>query len=165
MTGGATARSHAAHGAARTIIVTAALALAVLTATPAGAAGPMQSAITATNATTSDRNNAPSGAGSETLADDEVGPPSDGEVQGYGCLISGAVATAMTWAAGTNQMIMVVAGGTLAPTNALGIAVAVTGTVFASVCAVGALATPAVLRMWHLYYEGKHLKAAPPLPQ
>ncbi len=146
---------------ARTRIVILAVAVALLNAAPASAAGPMQSAITATNAVASDRTNGAAGTSADALADDELGPMSDGEIQGYGCLISGAFATALTWIAGTNQMIMVVAGGTLAPTNAVGVAVAITGTVFASVCAVGALGTPALIRLWHLYYEGKHVKATP----
>ena len=134
------------------------LALA-LVGPPAYAASPMSSAITATNAVTAGRNDAPSTAPTDGLAADEVGPPSDAEVQGYGCLLGGTAATALTWLAGTNQMIMVVAGGTLGPTNTAGVLVAVAGTVFASVCAVGALATPAVMRAWHIFYEGKHVKA------
>ena len=141
-------------------VTAATLAVTLLWAAPAGAAGPMQSAITATNAVTSGRNSAEDGGTPPaTPPDDELAPISDGEIAGYGCLASGAAATALMWLAGTNQMIMVVAGGTLGPTNLAGIVVAVTGTVFASVCAVGALATPAVLRMWDIYYRGKHVKA------
>lgn len=161
MTAGATAQARASGVAVRASIVAAVVAVALLVAHPACAAGPLQSAITATNAVASDRVDGPAAPGAGALADDELGPPSDGELQGYGCLISGAVATGLTWFAGTNQMIMVVAGGTLAPTSTVGLAVAITGTVFASVCAVGALGTPAILRLWHLYYDGKHVKTAP----
>ena len=142
-------------------MLAAAAALSLLAALPARASGPMQSAITATNAVTVGQGD---GAAGVTPRVETLGPLSDGEAQGFGCLSTGLAATALTWVAGTNQMIMVVAGGTLAPTNPLGVALAVTGTVFASVCAVGALATPAVVRLWRIYVDGMQVRSEPLAP-
>jgi hypothetical protein len=73
-----------------------------------------------------------------------LAPMSDGEKQGFGCLISGSLSLGATLLANPNEMIMVIAGGTLAPTTTIGVGVAILGTVFASICAVGAIATPAI---------------------
>jgi hypothetical protein len=100
------------------------------------------------------------GAATADRADDaaatpnQLGPPSNAEVQGYGCLAAGGVATALGAIVGSDQMVLVFAGGSLAPTTPLGLALAVAGTVFASFCAVGALAVPAAVRLWREYYDG-----------
>jgi hypothetical protein len=80
-----------------------------------------------------------------------LAPMSDGEKQGFGCLISGSLSLGATLLANPNEMIMVIAGGTLAPTTTIGVGVAILGTVFASICAVGAIATPAILWTWNHY--------------
>jgi hypothetical protein len=91
---------------------------------------------------------------------DQLGPPSNAEVQGYGCLATGGVATALGTIAGSDQMVLVFAGGSLAPATPVGLALAVAGTVFASFCAVGALAMPAAVRLWREYYEGMEVAPA-----
>jgi len=83
------------------------------------------------------------------------------EMQGYGCLTAGGVATALTAMTGTDELILVFAGGTVTPATPVGAVIAVTGMIFASVCAVGALATPAVVRMWNYYYGGMRPAPAP----
>jgi hypothetical protein len=82
------------------------------------------------------------------------------EMQGYGCLAAGGASLVMTALAGTNEMILVF-GGSVTPTTPAGAAVAVSGLIFASVCAVGALVTPAAVRLWRYYYDGARLAPSP----
>ncbi len=89
-------------------------------------------------------------AGEQTGLRDGLGPMTIYEMEGYGCLASGAAATALTALAGTNELILVF-GGTITPTTPIGLGVAMAGTIFASFCAIGALATPAVARLWRYY--------------
>jgi hypothetical protein len=88
-----------------------------------------------------------------------LGPMSNAEVQGYGCLYTGAAATAIGTFAGSSQLIQVLTGGSIVSVAPLDFALAVTGTIFAGFCAVGALAAPAVVRMWYEYYD--HAEVAP----
>jgi hypothetical protein len=112
---------------------------------------PLQAAITGTNAIHSGTAVRTGAEVFGTPQPSAMPPISDIEMQGYGCLVSGAIATGLTALAGSNELILVVAGGTLSPTNPIGAAVAFAGTVFASVCAVGALATPALVRIYRIY--------------
>ena len=83
------------------------------------------------------------------------------EIEGYGCLGAGGAATVATALAGADELILVF-GATISPTTPVGIAVALTGTIFASYCAIGALATPALIHMWnHLYPTQIQLVARP----
>jgi hypothetical protein len=83
------------------------------------------------------------------------------EVQGYGCLYTGAAATAIGALAGSGQLVQVLTGGSLVTIPPIDFALAVTGTVFAGFCAVGALTAPAVVRMWHEYYDQEEVAPSP----
>jgi hypothetical protein len=95
----------------------------------------------------------------EETSGTSLGPMSNAEVQGFGCLATGGTTTVLTVLGGTQELVLVFAGGSLPPTTSIGLALAVTGTIFASFCAVGALAAPAVVRMWHQYYDGMEVAA------
>jgi hypothetical protein len=92
----------------------------------------------------------------------ELGPMSNAEVQGYGCLYTGAAATAVGAIGGSAELVQVLTGGSIVAVPAVDFALAVTGTVFAGFCAVGALAAPAVVRMWREYYNGEEVASPPP---
>lgn len=79
---------------------------------------------------------------------------SDAERQAYGCLVGGGAAAVLTAVAGATETVKIVAGGMLVPTNSLVLWVSLAGTVIASSCAMGALATPGVVRLWNYYYNG-----------
>jgi hypothetical protein len=135
------------------VLVTSCMVVALTwTATgPAFAAqGPRKSAIGSATA---------GHAGEPSAPPYELGPMSNAEVEGYGCLTSGGIAMTLGALAGSDELILVLAGGSLIPTTAIGVALAVTGTIFASFCAVGAMATPAIMRTWHQYYDGAELAA------
>lgn len=126
-----------------------------------GQATTLNATITAINALDAERQGG-NGASPPLATPAETIPPmSDSEAQGYGCLVSGAIATGMTALAGTDELIKIVAGGTIGPATPAAAVVAFTGTVFASICAVGALATPALLRLYDIYYAAPARAAAP----
>jgi len=137
----------------RGLVHAAAVALALAPVGPVDAdAAPQQTAITASTA----------GRGGEPAAGpNELGPMTNFEMQGYGCLATGGVTTAVAALADSNELVLIFAGGTVPPSTPIALVIAVTGTIFASFCAVGALATPAVVRMWKYYYDGMPV-AAPP---
>jgi hypothetical protein len=85
----------------------------------------------------------------------KLGPPSGSELQSYGCLGIGLPAMGIATFAGDTQLLLLFTGGTIAPTAPLALGMAVAGTVFASFCAIGALATPGIVRIWHIYYDGE----------
>lgn len=121
---------------------------------PVEAAGMSRgAAMAATGEMMSDRSIDEMG-GPETAGPGMLGPASESQLQGYGCLVGGGTAAVLTTISGPNEMVLVIAGGTLLPTSVLGLAVALAGTVVASLCAMGALATPAVVRLWDIYYGG-----------
>lgn len=67
---------------------------------------------------------------------------SEAEWQGAGCLASGVAATAAAYATNANEVVMVVAGGIIAPSTPLLLGIVMLSTVFTSGCAVGAIAAP-----------------------
>lgn len=82
-------------------------------------------------------------------------PPMNGnERQGYGCLVGGGTALALTALAGPTETVLIVAGGSLIPTNSVLLWTALTSTVVASVCAASALVAPVAVRLWDYYYLG-----------
>lgn len=83
-----------------------------------------------------------------------LGPLTGSERQGYGCLIGGGTALALSALGGPTETILVVTGGTLVPTGSLLLWTALTGTVVASVCAASALVAPVAVRLWDYYYLG-----------
>jgi hypothetical protein len=86
---------------------------------------------------------------------------SNAEVQGYGCIYTGAAATAIGAFAGSGQLVQVLTGGAALAVPPIDFVLAVTGTVFAGLCAVGALAAPAVVRTWHEYYDDEEVAPQP----
>ena len=84
-----------------------------------------------------------------------LGPMSNAEVQGFGCLYAGGAATVLGIIGGSGQLVQVLTGGAAVSVAPLDFALAVSGTIFAGFCAVGALGGPAVVRMWHQYYDGE----------
>lgn len=79
------------------------------------------------------------------MADQRIGGPwemSEAELQGAGCLFSGSVATFASYATNANEVVMVAAGGTLAPSSPALLGIVLLSTIFTSGCAVGAIAAP-----------------------
>jgi len=95
----------------------------------------------------------------------DLGPASTSEKQGYGCIIAGGAALAITAVVGTTNVIGLFTGTTALPANAgiTEVGLAVAGTVVASTCAVGALVAPTAQRLWRIYYEGAKV-VIPPSP-
>jgi hypothetical protein len=91
----------------------------------------------------------------------KLGPMTNAELQGYGCLYTGGAATVLGAMGGSSQLIAVLTGGAAVSVPPIDFALAVTGTIFAGFCAVGALGAPAVVRMWHQYYDGEEVVAPP----
>jgi hypothetical protein len=93
----------------------------------------------------------------------ELGPASTSEKQGYGCIIAGGAALAITAVVGTTNVIGLFTGTTTLPVNAgiTEVGLALAGTVVASTCAVGALVAPTALRLWRIYYEGAQVATTP----
>jgi hypothetical protein len=89
----------------------------------------------------------------------ELGPMSTAELQGYGCLYAGGAATVLGAFAGSSQLVQVLTGGAALAVAPIDFALAVTGTIFAGFCAVGALGAPAAVRMWHTYYDREEIAA------
>ena len=88
---------------------------------------------------------------------------STSEKQGYGCLVAGGAALALTAVTGTTEVVALFTGATtLAPAGVLGTGLAVAGTVVASTCAVGALVAPTAIRLWRYYHDGAQIVASPP---
>jgi hypothetical protein len=90
----------------------------------------------------------------------ELAPLSFSERQSYGCLVAGGSTIALMTLVDSNELILVF-GATVAPTTPVATVLAVSGVVFASACAVGSLATPAIVRLWKYYYVGMHLPQTP----
>jgi hypothetical protein len=66
----------------------------------------------------------------------------------YGCLIAGTLGTSMAIAAGSENVVNVVAGGLVTPASEAALTVAVIAVVFGSFCAVGQALTPIYLDIW-----------------
>src|SRR5215468_11634654 len=68
-----------------------------------------------------------------------LGPLSAPEEEGYGCLVAGGAALALTAAVGAPDTLLLFTGGASVPAGStFGLGLAVAGTAFASICAVGA---------------------------
>ena len=132
-------------GRAQTLLVpgmVAALMLASVTPVSAAAPGPRRAIVGSVAAGT--ERDEPATAG-------KLPPMTNAEEQAFGCLGIGGAAMALSGMAGYDELILVFAGGAVSPTTTVGHAVAVAGMIFASFCAVGALATPAFVWMWDAY--------------
>jgi hypothetical protein len=82
----------------------------------------------------------------------QLGPLSTAEKQGYGCMMAGGASLVLTAMTGTGEVVALFTGATTLPAmDAFGLGLAITGTVFASTCAVGALIAPTAVRLWRYY--------------
>lgn len=88
-------------------------------------------------------------------------PYTEAELQGTGCLVLGSVGVLMAYLINTDEYLMIAAGGTLASSSPAVVVLALFSTVAASGCAVGAIATPALMRWYrdikHFATEGSDL--------
>ena len=91
----------------------------------------------------------------------ELGPMSNSEVQAFGCLYTGGAATVIGAFAGSAQLVQVLTGGAAMAVAPVDFALAVTGTIFAGFCAVGALGAPAAVRLWREYYDKEEVAPSP----
>ena len=66
----------------------------------------------------------------------------------YGCLIAGAAGTGVTLAAGSENVVNIVAGGLVVPASQTALTVALIAVVFGSFCSVGQALTPIYLDIW-----------------
>ena len=91
-----------------------------------------------------------------------LGPLSAPEEEGYGCLVAGGAALALTAAVGAPDTLMLFTGGASVPAgSAFGVGLAVAGTAFASICAVGAIVAPTFIRLWGYYVRGEEIVRRP----
>ncbi len=74
-----------------------------------------------------------------------VRPMTDGEKQAAGCIISGTATMAATYALGPSEMIMLIVGGLIVPSNSASLFISLLGTMGSMGCGAGAAITPAVL--------------------
>ena len=146
--------TYGTSGLPRLIATCLAVSLTVTGGQAYGAAMPRRQSIGAATADTGSAN----GPAQEQPQPMKLGPPSGSELQSYGCLGLGAPMTAIATFAGDTQLLLLFTGGTVAPAGTLALGMAVAGTVFASFCAIGALAAPGVVRVWRIYYEGAEVQ-------
>ena len=126
---------------------------AVLATSIAQAAAPEMQAIS--NAANDSRN-------AEEPPPPLLGPLSAAEEEGYGCLVAGGAALALTAAVGAPDTLMLFTGGASVPLGSpFGVGLAVAGTAFASICAVGAIIAPTVIRLWSYYVTGEEIVKKP----
>jgi hypothetical protein len=92
----------------------------------------------------------------------ELGPLTTAEMQGYGCMVAGGASLVLTAISGTGAVVSIFTGAAALPAiDPFGVGLAVVGTVFASICAVGALMAPTAVRLWRYYYDGAALARSP----
>ena len=91
-----------------------------------------------------------------------LGPLSAAEEEGYGCLVAGGAALALTAAVGAPDTLLLFTGAATVPAaSPFGVGLAVAGTAFASICAVGAIVAPTVIRLWSYYVRGEEVVKKP----
>ena len=127
--------------------------MAVLAAPIAEAAAPEIQIIG--NAANDSRN-------AEELPPRFLGPLSAPEEEGYGCLVAGGAALVLTAVVGAPDILLLFNGASAVPTtSAFGVGLAVAGTAFASICAVGAIVAPTTVRLWRYYVGGAEIVQKP----
>lgn len=97
-----------------------------------------------------------------TQGGDTVSGPwsmSEAALQGAGCLLSGSAATSAAYATNAAEVAMVAAGGALVPSTPAILGIVMLSTIFASGCAVGAIAAPFG---WWLYRQAAPQAVAEP---
>lgn len=77
-----------------------------------------------------------------------IRPMTDGEKQAAGCVISGVGTMAATYAIGPSEMIMLIVGGLIVPSNSEALFISLMATMASMGCGAGAAITPAVLWAW-----------------
>ena len=91
-----------------------------------------------------------------------LGPLSAPEEEGYGCLVAGGAALVLTAVVGAPDILLLFNGASAVPTtSAFGVGLAVAGTAFASICAVGAIVAPTTVRLWRYYVGGAEIVQKP----
>lgn len=91
-----------------------------------------------------------------------LGPLSAPEEEGYGCLVAGGAALALTAAVGAPDILLLFTGASTVPAGSpFGVGLAVAGTAFASICAVGAIVAPTAVRLWRYYVGGAEMVQKP----
>lgn len=143
------------RGGAQAAIV----ALAILLAVTGPAAGQTGTGQTGTGQTGADQTAAggqPSDRGFDALEEAAgaglLEPPSESEQQGYGCLIGTGMAGAIGMVAGPGELVLLMTGSNIVPANPVVFALAFSATALSGLCALGALAAPAAVRLWNLMY-------------
>ncbi|CAK0747976.1 membrane hypothetical protein [Gammaproteobacteria bacterium] len=88
-----------------------------------------------------------------TLSDSPDSPGAGAEVMSpevkasFGCMLLGTTATVATAMIGAENLVNLVAGGAVAPSNSAVLVIGVVGVVFSSFCTIGQVLTPSVLYM------------------
>lgn len=92
-------------------------------------------------------------------------PVNSSERQAYACMIAGGGSLLAVQLVDAGAAVATITGGPLLAFHPVLLWTALTGTLFASVCAAAALMAPGVIRLWDYYYFGMRPSAHPtPLP-
>lgn len=78
-------------------------------------------------------------------------PMDDSEFASTMCVLGATAGMAMTYAAGPNEVIMLVVGGVVVPSSPTVLFLSLFGTMAAAGCTIGALSTPAVSWLYQRY--------------
>ena len=103
------------------------------------------------------------GAASAPAGPPPVRPLSDEEQVALGCLVSAVGMTGAIYAIGPTEFVMVVVGGSLAPSSARHLIIGLITTGVSMACGAGAAFTPAVVRGWR-YFTGTDKQPEPAAP-
>ncbi|CAK0780046.1 membrane hypothetical protein [Azospirillaceae bacterium] len=85
-------------------------------------------------------------------------PMTDAELTSMGCIFGGVLGMGAVYAAGPSEAVMLIAGGILVPGSSMPLFLALTGTMAAASCSVGAAIAPTL--MWATGVEGEQKTAA-----
>lgn len=92
-------------------------------------------------------------------------PMNSSERQAYACMIAGGASLLAVQLVDAGAAVATITGGPVLAFHPVLLWSALTGTLFASVCAAAALMAPGVIRLWDYYYYGMRPSATPtPLP-
>ena len=92
-------------------------------------------------------------------------PMNSSERQAYACMIAGGASLLAVQLVDAGAAVATITGGPVLAFHPVLLWSALTGTLFASVCAAAALMAPGVIRLWDYYYYGMRPSANPtPVP-
>jgi hypothetical protein len=92
-------------------------------------------------------------------------PMNSSERQAYACMIAGGASLLAVQLVDAGAAVATITGGPVLAFHPVLLWSALTGTLFASVCAAAALMAPGVIRLWDYYYYGMRPSAHPtPVP-